>query len=170
MNQPSTNHPLSATATYERARRLGNLAMWSVDLQCRRLRSTEPEDEAFLFRKWADFGFLVVALTRLRRAASLAAECPEIRSVIEPAIRQFDCAVPDRKRMRDVAEHIDDYALDRGRSRSVAHHSLEVSSLNDDGPTLEWLEARLNAEEALRAAQELFCAIQEASSAFQPHT
>ncbi|WP_144007161.1 hypothetical protein [Pelomonas sp. KK5] len=162
--------PLTAAATYERARRLANLAVWSVDLQCRRLRSTEPEDEVFLFRKWADFGFLVVALTRLRRAASLAAELPEIRLLVQPALRQFDLSVPDLKRMRDVAEHIDDYALDRGRSRSVARNSLEVSSLNDDGPTLEWLEARLNAEEALHAAQRLFRAIQEASSAFQPRT
>ncbi len=67
-------------ATYERARRLANVAVWSVELQCRRLQSVEPEDATFVLRKWADFDFLVVALTRLRRAAQLAASIPELNA------------------------------------------------------------------------------------------
>ena len=83
------------------------------------LHSIEPEDSAFVFRKWADFGFLIVALTRLRRAASLAANLPEAKSVLGKALKEFDASLPDLKRMRDVAEHIDDYAIDQGRQRSV---------------------------------------------------
>jgi hypothetical protein len=156
-----------SSATYERARRLANLALWSIDLQCRRLRTSEPEDEAFIFRKWADFGFLIVALVRLRRAASLAARISEIRSIMLLALAQFDAALPDLKTMRDVAEHIDDYALERGKNKTVVRQSLEVSAM-EVGPTLEWLNGRLNAEEALQAAGKLFRSIQEASCAFQP--
>jgi hypothetical protein len=42
----------------ERARSLCNEAVWTVALQRTRLRSSEPEDAEFVFRKWADFRFL----------------------------------------------------------------------------------------------------------------
>jgi hypothetical protein len=38
----------TSEATCERARRLANLAMWTVALQCRRLREEEPEDDIHL--------------------------------------------------------------------------------------------------------------------------
>jgi hypothetical protein len=158
----------TSSATYERARRLANLAVWAIDLQCRRLRSIEPEDSVFVFRKWADFGFLIVALTRLRRAASLAANLQEAKPLLGEALKEFDASLPDLKRMRDVAEHIDDYAIDQGRQRNVARQSLEVSFMEDEGPTLEWLGSRLNAQEALQASQQLFEALKGISHAFPP--
>jgi len=157
----------SGAATYERARRLANVAIWSVELQCRRLRGTEPEDATFVLRKWADFGFLVVSLIRLRRAAQLAARVPEIEPALGNAIKQFDRALPGLKTMRDVAEHIDDYALDQGRTTSIVRQSLEVSTLEEEGPTLHWLGATLNALHALQASQRLFAAIKEGSRVFQ---
>jgi hypothetical protein len=65
----------SPTATFERARRLANIAVWTAQLQRRRLFTNEPEDGVFLFRRWADFQFFIVALTRVRRAAVLASKC-----------------------------------------------------------------------------------------------
>lgn len=165
----------SKEATYERARRLANVAMWSIDLQCRRLRGTEPEDETFVFRKWADFDFLVVGLTRLRRAAQLAADIPGLESVAD-AIADFDHALPDLKTVRDVAEHIDAYAVDKGfkspkkndepNKKTVVRQSLEVSTMDDDGPTLHWLDASLDARDAFRASQRLFEAIKDGSKVF----
>ncbi len=150
-----------AAATYERARRLANVAMWSVQLQYRRLRGAEPEDADLVLRKWADFDFLVVALTRLRRAAWLASQVPEVESSLLAAIEAFDSTLPGLKRFRNVAEHIDDYALDRGREQSVRRQSLEVSSFDGEGPTLHWLGSTLNATEALKASQRLFVAIKD---------
>jgi hypothetical protein len=154
----------NAGATYERARRLANLAVWSIDLQCRRLRSAEPEDSTFVLRRWADFGFLVVSLIRLRRAAQLAASLPNVQPLILPAIECFDAALPGLKAMRDVAEHIDDYALDCGRIPTIPPQSLEVSTLEERGPTLHWLDT-LNAREALHVSQRLFAAIRDSSEA-----
>jgi hypothetical protein len=155
-------------ATYERAKRLANLSLWTIELQCRRIRSSEPEDSVFVFRKWADFDFLIVALTRLRRAAKLAAHIPEIQPALSTALHEFDSALPHLKTLRDVAEHIDDYAVDSGRERSIRRQWLEVSSISMEGPTLKWLRHQLNSEEALRAGQKLFRAIQEASAGFGP--
>jgi len=112
----------SAAATYERARRLADVAIWSIELQCRRLEAVEPEDAEFVLRKWADFDLLIVALTRLRRATALAAKIPQLRASLEKALEQFDKALPDLKKMRDVAEHVDDYGADRtaeGRCQAI---------------------------------------------------
>lgn len=159
----SDSPPPTSEATYERARRLTNLALWTISLQCRRLQTDEPEDGLFVFRQLADFDFLVVALSRLRRAATIAAAVPEAKPVLTDAIAQFDLALPDLKMLRDVAEHIDDYALDAGRVRSVARQELEVSIVSDDGTTLSWLGGSISSTEALRASQALFAAIQSAS-------
>lgn len=72
-----------------------------------------------------------------------------------------------RSRMRDVAEHIDDYALDQGRQKAVARQPLEVSTMEADGPTLCWLQARLNAREASQSSRALFAAVKEASQLFR---
>jgi hypothetical protein len=148
----------SAAATYERSRRLANVAIFAVDLQVRRLTDSGFEDGEFVSRRWSDFDFLVVAITRLRRAAGIAAEIPEIKPQISDAIAEFGKALPSLKRFRDVAEHVDDYALNRGR-HAVARQQLEVSCISGDGPTLEWLGHQLNASEALRASRRLFRAI-----------
>ena len=161
------NSKPTATAIYERARRLANIAVRSVQLQCRRLQSPEPEDATFVFRKWADFDFLIVALTRLRCAAQLAAGVPQFQSSLVAAVEQFDRALPGLKGIRDVAEHIDEYALDQGRKKSVARQSLEVSTMEEEGPTLHWLGTSLNALEALQGSQILFTAIKQASRLFQ---
>jgi hypothetical protein len=148
-------------ATYERACRLANVAMWTIALQERRLRTKEPEDGEFIFRKWADFQFLIVALWRLRRAAELASKVPKIAVQIRHAIEAFDEAIPDLKLMRDVAEHIDEYALDSGRNKSVGRPSLEVASI---GPAkLEWLGFKLDAASAVKASSELFAAIKSSA-------
>jgi hypothetical protein len=103
----------SPAATYERACRLANVAVWTAALQRRRLTADEPEDEEFLFRRWADFQFFIITLTRVRRVASLAAKIPMISDDIHKAIRIFDAKLPMPKNMRDVAEHIDDYCVYR---------------------------------------------------------
>ena len=151
----------SSGATYERARRLSNLAMWTVDLQCRRLQTDEPEDDAFVFRRFADFDFLVVALSRLRRAAMIATAVPEAKQLVMEAIARFDGSLPGLKKFRDVAEHIDEYAVDSGRIRAVRRQDLEVSTFADN--TLTWLGHSISSSEALRAGQALFAAIQAAS-------
>jgi hypothetical protein len=141
--------------------------MWSIELQCRRLESVEPEDAEFVLRRWADFDFLIVALTRLRRATWLAAKIPQLQASLHPALERFDKALPDLKKMRDVAEHVDDYAVDGGRQKAVVRQALEVSTIEADGPTLCWLQARLNAREASQASRALFAAVKGASHRFR---
>ena len=149
-------------ATYERAKRLANLAVWTVDLQHRRLNSIEPEDHKFPLRRWADFQFLIIALTRLRRSAELATKITAIKTNIKKAISEFDTALPAIKKMRNVAEHIDEYAIDNGHDKNISRKELEVA--NFDGKTWHWLGFQLNSQKALIASDKLFKALKRSQS------
>ena len=144
----------SDTATYERARRLANVALWTLHVQRRRLNSPEPEDEDFPLRDWSDFQFFIVALWRFRRAAELAGKVAAIKTTMRAELRTFDGAQPQLKTMRDVAEHIDDYSVDSGRNQKISRKTLEVSS--SDGRTWNWLGFALDTEAAFLAAVKLF--------------
>jgi hypothetical protein len=144
-------------ATYERARRLANVLAWTISLQCRRIRSSEPEDGKFLLRRWADYEFLINALSRLRKVAVLASKVPVIKANIEQALVEFDEILPDLVTMRNTLEHMDEYALDLGRNTTVSRKALEVGSFGYE--QLEWLGCTLKTEDAMKATDLLFKAI-----------
>lgn len=155
----------SDAATIERAHSLGNEAIHMIALQRRRLQSTEPEDETFVFRQWADFQFFIVSLRRLRQAALLAARPKASNAVIASAISEFDGSLPGLRKMRNVGEHVDEYAVERGRDRSISRRALQTGTF--DATTLEWLGERLDADDALAAAERLYGAIKDARSIYR---
>ncbi len=147
----------------ERARSLCNEACFTVALQCRRLKSTEPEDAVFVFRWWADLQFLIVALRRARRAAQIALRVSSVAARIDAAITEFDSALPRLSKMRNVGEHIDDYAVDNPKRhhKDVARGQLQVGTF--DGSVFRWLEHDLDIDVALKATERLFNAVKQAS-------
>jgi len=76
------------------------------------------------------------------------------------ALSDFDAALPNLKNMRDVAEHFDDYAMDRGRNSAIGRSSLEVGMIGDT--VFQWLGFELDADSALSTARQLFKVIQQA--------
>lgn len=142
----------SDEATLERAASLANDAVRAVALQCRRLRASEPEDNSFIFRHWTDLQFLVVSLYRLRRVALLAADSERHGVHVQEAIGRFDESVPDLTRARNVAEHIDDYALDKGHDSEIGRRQLQVGSW--DGTTWRWLGGELDIDGRPRGRRE----------------
>jgi len=58
----------TAADTLDRAVRLARDSMRGIDLQCRRVRSPEPEDDEWISRVCMDFQFLIVCLWRMRMA------------------------------------------------------------------------------------------------------
>lgn len=157
--QTRDNRPPSDAVMIERAWSLMNESMRAIDLQKRRLRSSEPEDADFSIRWWVDLQFLIVALRRLRRSAELATRVSIAKSIITDAIEQFDRELPMLQKMRNVGEHIDDYAVDseKRRHKDVERFALQVGSF--DGTTYEWLGAHLNIDEANSASIHLLEAV-----------
>jgi hypothetical protein len=143
----------------ECAASLANIALFTIDLQRRRTRSAEPEDDRFVMRWWADLQFLVVALWHLRHAATRAQRVTSARVALVPAVAAFDRALPGLARMRSVIEHVDDYAIDAGRDAEVSRASIEVGSW--DGTTWRWSRiGELNVDVAFDAAKDLYRAVQ----------
>lgn len=152
-------------AILERARSLTDEAVWMVWLQRRRWQRDEPEDEEFLFRRLADMQFLIVSLRRARRAAEIAAHVPSAEGSVRDAIARFDAALPGLATMRNVGEHIDDYAIDSPdrHHKVVGRRMLQNASW--DETTFRWLGQTLNVDEALAAVQQLFIAVRDAHEA-----
>jgi hypothetical protein len=147
----------SPEATIERAFSMANETMFTIAMQCRRLRSAEPDDQQFPLRWWADLQFLIIALRRLKLAAHVARKA---RSVcIDADIRVFESALPGLKTMRDTGEHVDEYAVDssKRKNKAISRRRLHVGSW--DGTTFTWLGGELNVESGRLAAEQLFAAI-----------
>ncbi len=119
---------LGNAAVIERTFSFVNEAMFTIALQHRRLRSSEPEDAVFVSRRWADLQFLIVAICRLRRATNIAARVPAFKAALSLPMKHFDDALPALKTMRDIGEHIDDYALDleRRHRKEIDRRQLQV--------------------------------------------
>jgi hypothetical protein len=141
----------------ERARSFCNEALFTIALQCRRLRSIEPEDSEFIFRWNADLQFLIVALRRLRRGIELGAQVPHAAASLTAALAAFDHRLPGLVKMRNVGEHINHYLLGEGRAKNVPRGELQVSQW--DGTIFSWLGVELNINDALSAAESLFEAV-----------
>lgn len=152
-----------AVATLARAYSFSNEAMYMVSLQCRRIRSSEPEDRQFVLRWWADLQFLIIALWRLRSAGVLALQSGSDGASLEGAIDSFDSTLPHLRRMRNVGEHVVDYAMENGRDRVVQRRQLQAGSF--DGTSLFWLDVELNIDLALGAAERLHHAVKDAAVA-----
>lgn len=150
-------------ATLAQAYSFSNEAMYMVAIQCRRIRSSEPEGRHFVLRWWADLQFLIVALWRLRSAAVLALQSEPGNSSLRGAIVSFDTALPDLRRMRNVGEHVGDYAMENGRDRTVQKKQLQVGSF--DGRSFFWLDAELNIDLALAAAEWMHRVVKDAAIA-----
>jgi hypothetical protein len=151
---------ISDAAILERAIRLANQAIKTVILQYRRIRTSEPEDSTFFFRQWADLQFYILSLQWLRSAASIATNVSnqDIVAATDAAIGEFEQSIPGLRKLRNVGEHLDAYAVDMGRDPSVSRKELEVGQW--DGTVFDWLGVKLNTVDAKAAAEKLFKTLQ----------
>jgi hypothetical protein len=165
-------HPPTPLAILERAVRLGSDSLRGITLQIRRVQGTEPEDSEWWARLWLDCQFLVVVLWRMRQAGVLATQARVERDRIRLAVAEFDAELPDLKRMRDVAQHFDEYAVDgkgrrhfrSDRKAKVGRRQLEVGSwaVDEDGHIVgyRWLDGVIDFKSATDASWALYREIQ----------
>jgi hypothetical protein len=119
---------------------------------------------------WADWGFFVIALWRLRRCALIACRTRFGRAEVRAGIDVFDAALPDLKLMRDISEHIDEYAVDSPKRHDprISRKELQVGSWTDSTFTWHLLIGEtgaprvLDADVAFDAAHDLYSAVRAA--------
>jgi hypothetical protein len=164
-NAPAS--PPSDEATLERCCRMADIELQAALLQRRRLRTSEPEDDDFVLRWWADLQFFILTLWRLRRAASLLRSTCHWSNAVRSALASFDEATPSLRIMRNVGEHADAYAVDspQRHEKGVDRQQLEAAGWN--GQIFGWLQKTdgnyhtLNVDAALDAADALHRAIRD---------
>jgi len=157
---------LSEAAIVERAKSMANQWMWAVSLQHDRIANPRPQDKDFhplgiVGINEADVHFLVIALMRLRRTATTLEHVPKLRESVRSAIQAFDDRLPWLKRLRDVFEHLEDYAVDSNRRRSdTSRRELQVWSAGGKG--MQFFGYDVDWEKALSAAKELYGTVKAA--------
>jgi hypothetical protein len=157
---------LTPAAVVERGRSMANQWMWAVTLQHDRIRNPRPQDKAFHpFRvdgfNEVDVHFLVIALRRLRTVATTFEHAPEQWESVRSATCTFDKKLPWLKRLRDVFEHLEDYAVDANHRRSATtRRELQVWSGGED--SIQWLGYDVDWNQALSAAEDLYGAVKTA--------
>jgi hypothetical protein len=157
---------LSEASIVERAKSVANQWMGAVLLQHDRIRKPRPQDQAFHPFGIEDFNvadvhFLAIALLRIRRVATTIEHVPQLWPSVRCAIEIFDAKLPWLKRLRDVFEHLEDYAVDSNLRRSdTSRRELQVSSGRENG--MQLLGNDIDFKEALQAAQILYGAVKTA--------
>jgi hypothetical protein len=161
---------MSEGEVVERAMSLATEWMWAVSLQYDRIINPRPQDQAFHqfgvndFNE-ADIHFFVIALRRLRQSATTIEQVPQQWDTIRRAIDEFDKRVPWLKHLRDVFEHLEDYAIDSNcRKSTTSCREIQVWSASKH--SLIWLGYNVDYQEAHLAAKELYKAILSARNSF----
>lgn len=158
-------------ANYYRAKCLATEYMFTIDLQIKRLQADEKGDKVFVFRKWTDARFLILALTWLEKSVrEPTKDCYSMHfQTMRTAHKRFQDSIPNLYLLRNVTEHTNEYTFGSGRASYIHRSHLQVSSLNKDG--LHWLvddkgnEVYLDFNGARSAAVELYKALLEARPA-----
>jgi hypothetical protein len=143
----------------ERAWTLATDAMWSINLQHRRIHSEEPEDNSFLMRVLVDIQFYIIALNKLPLAIEIISDEHDISEEIKSALDDFKSKVPGLRKMRNVIEHIDKYSIDEGREKTIPRQMIHVQTF--DGENSEWLGIKFNINDAYSASENLYAAFLE---------
>jgi len=143
--------------------------MWAVSLQHSRITGPRAQDAAFhpfglkSFNE-ADVHFLVISLRRLRAAASILEHAPQVWNPVRDAIQAFDARLPWLKHLRDVFEHLEDYAVDSNlRKSNTSRREIQVWSGGENG--MQWLGLDVDWNEALLAAKVLCAAVKASNDA-----
>ena len=148
----------------ERRKSMANQWMWAICLQHARITCPRPQDKEFhpfsvqSFNE-ADVHFLAIALRRLRAVVATIEHIAEQWGTVGPALQSFDHKLPWLKRLRDVFEHLEDYAVDSSHRRSsTSRQQLQVWS-GSEKTVQSWLGYDIDWNQALDAAQELYSVV-----------
>lgn len=168
-----TAPPASAdnAAILEWSRSLANESAQAASLQARRIHTFSVGPETDPWQLLYDYQFLIGALARFDNAVSIAENVPTITGRIVLIRKEFANKVPGLRKMRNVLEHAEDYAVDaqhfgsnrRGR-KEVFRQQLQVGSWTQEG--YEWLGETLHVDTAMDAVWDAYSQLKEVQGAF----
>ena len=163
--------PITDAALIERMRTEATKWINAVHMQTRRIEHPlanpdDPGGEAW--RQEIDLHFLLVALTRLRRAVGLVTRVQAVQKTLLERLVEFDDNLPALTTLRNAAEHFDDYTTEKGRNKAVKRYQLQTWAFDKDeagGIVWVWLGARFSVSGAQATAKELYDGFMEETAA-----
>ena len=81
---------------------VANNFVFSVAMQISRIREKRADVEPFVMRPFVDLEFLVVGLTRLRRAANVINLFPYTETKLSQAMEKYDKRLSNLKQLRNI--------------------------------------------------------------------
>ena len=143
---------------------VANNFVFAVVMQISRVREERADVEPFVMRPFVDLEFLLVALTRLRRAANVINLFPYTETKLSQAMEKYDKRLSGLKQLRNITEHYDDYLLKKGKDKNIdlktIRSGLMTKCMSYD--SVEWMDFRLDLDECLAAAEELYISMSAA--------
>ncbi|HEV8325530.1 MAG TPA: hypothetical protein VG389_28235 [Myxococcota bacterium] len=143
---------------YEDLLSLANRAMWTIDLQVRRVRAfaTDPTVTSnFVLQPVSDAEFLIFSLDRL---LGIARQIDTMTAgALRTALGEYERALPSLRRARNVIAHLDEYLRGDGRDQSVSVGSLSTTVL--DAPNLQFAGLDFDLDAVMSAGGKLLAAI-----------
>lgn len=166
--QPAPASDLTDVALIARAKSMAKQWILAISLQHDRITNPRPQDKVFhpfgadYFHE-ADVHFLAIALQRLRKTVKTLEHVPQLREKARIAGHSFDESLPWVKRLRDVFEHIEDYAVDSNKrhTKTTSRQDLQVWSADSNG--MRWLGYDIDWSKTLDVAHDLHTMITSAS-------
>jgi hypothetical protein len=153
---------ITAAALVERMRTEATTWINAVHMQHRRVVDPIVNPEAPGEEVWhqaIDLHFLLIALTRLRRSVNLAAQVQALQDRLLEHLTTFDQHIPSLRKLRNVAEHFDDYTIGEGCLTQTERYQLQTWSLGEDatkGLVWDWLDVEFPVDAAHHAATVLY--------------
>ena len=143
---------------------VANYFVFAVELQISRVREERVDVEPFVMRPFVDLEFLLVALTRLRRAANVINLFPYTETKLSQAIEKFDKRLSGLKQLRNITEHYDEYLLKIDRGKNIDLKTIRSGYMTKcmSYDSVEWMDFRLDLDECLAAAKELYISMKSA--------
>lgn len=157
---------------FEKAIRLATTILFSIELQYERMQTNGSKDISIASQiKWIDFQFFIIALNRLEKVACLLKSIHIIKSKIKLAIKEFNKSIPDLKTIRNIIEHLEEYAKGsgnlnkNGEEEIISRHGIENHSIL--GSKWSWLEYKIDIDISFEASKKLYSTIIECKKIMQ---
>jgi hypothetical protein len=95
-------------------------------------------------------------LNRLHTIVKITFDIPDIANEMRNALNDFEKDIPDLKVLRNVVEHIDQYAIEdtKRHHKHISCKQLQVGRW--DGSIFHWLDVELDVDRAKVASEKLF--------------
>lgn len=153
------NKPTSTDVAIQKAVSFATAELGAMRLQSKRLQAATAGTDDVSSQSWSDAQFFLVALTRFKHSVQVATSFDGFipSSELFEAQRELDASAPELKLMRDVGEHLEDYAAGSGRKDEARDDEIHTAVVT--AHSFNWIGREVKFRAAISAAEKVIQAL-----------